>query len=157
MKTLSKNITVTCNYDYIRYDGSNAEEVFNFAKRHNILCKAENEPFVMRPEDIPNLNETELLEWWVSTGEMKPISKYNPGILHNTHNINNMPTWRKDEDFYLVCKTGMEGYCRYEYFRKDMGIVTFGKNYSIMYFNDEEDDDDKVRDYINHEINEMFE
>jgi len=134
MKTMNAHINVDIEYDYIIYNGSNADDVFKFAKDHGILCRDENEPFVKRPESIPNLNRFELLKWWESTGEMKPKYKGIAGNenLYNTHNTNNMPLWDKDEDFYLSFNAKPEGYCWHEYFTKGKGIIVVNKKYCIV-------------------------
>ena len=39
MKTMNAHINVDIEYDYIIYNGSNADDVFKFAKDHGILCR----------------------------------------------------------------------------------------------------------------------
>lgn len=151
MKEINKNIVI--KYDYIKYNGNNAEDVFVFAQRHNILCTEESEPFVMRPADIPNLDEAELIKWWASTGKIKTVIGYSSEYTYNTHNSNNMPTWRKDEDFYLVFASGRDGYCNYEYFKKGMGVVVIGHKYCIVNF----ENDDELEEYVDEMIDNIIE
>ena len=124
---------IEVEYDSVTYDGTNMMDVYNFAKKYNLLESdvgdEEDYPgLVIRPEGIPNLDSAELLEWWKSTGEIKPRTNtyYNGPKTYNTHNENNMPMWRKDEEFMLAVKSSNKGYLDREFFHKGDSIITYG-------------------------------
>lgn len=85
------------------YDGTNAQEAIDFIDKFKANPNGLTEP-IYRPKDIPNLGYDELFKWWQSTGEMVEDKRWHgsePRYV-NTHNENNCPIWRKDEEFCIV-------------------------------------------------------
>ena len=126
---------IEVEYDSVTYDGTNMMDVYNFAKNHNLLESdvgdEDNNPgLCVRPADVPHLEYDELLKWWESTGEIVEREDgplfYNRPKTYNTHNSNNMPFWKKGEDFYLAVKSANEGYLNREFFHKGDSIITYG-------------------------------
>lgn len=142
MKELKFEIKV--EYDSITYDGTNAHDVYDFAVNHRLVGEDVYHDYeaglAIRPEGIPNLDEYDLLKWWESTGEIvTEESRWTPGRTYNTHNSNNLPIWRKDEDFMIAFKCNRDGYVNRRFFQKGMGIVVFGGDFHIGKWESQED------------------
>jgi len=140
MKKLKMEIEVP--YDSITYDGTNIMEFYEFAKKYNLLeediRQDDDTPGLsIRPKDIPNLSYADLLEWWLSTGEIKEkesdydVDSSEPKT-YNTHNINNVPIWGKDEDFMLSVKAAEKGYLSREFIKKGMSLIIYGHEFQFV-------------------------
>lgn len=134
MKELKFEVKV--NYDFITYDGTNVHDVYDFAVNHHLVGEATYNDYeaglAIRPEGIPNLDESDLLEWWKSTGEIVDDKDYwGNSKTYNTHNSNNLPIWRKDEDFLIAFRCKRGGYVNRQFFQKGMSIVVFGGDFQI--------------------------
>lgn len=96
----------------------------------------------MRPSDIPNLDEDELLKWWESTGELVEGTR-GFGRTLNTHNRNNMPIWRKDEMIMVECKCGHQGYIQREFMEVGTTILWISGKWEFMKI-----DEDEIEEYV---------
>lgn len=140
MKKLKMEIEVT--YDSVTYDGTNIMEFYEFAKKYDLLEEDTRQDddtpgLSIRPKDIPNLSHADLLSWWLSTGEIKEKeSDYgthsSESKTYNTHNINNLPIWGKDEDFMLSIKTGKNGYLNREFIKKGTSLIIYGHEFHFV-------------------------
>lgn len=146
MKSITKQVTVTVEYDYVIFNGENYDEVKEFVKKYKLYGNSNiNDSFHIRPADIPNLNESELLEWWKSTGEEVIESKGFRERRYNTHNYNNMPLWRKDELLMIEFKDKTAGYVSREWLCKDCAIIYANKDYHTMYDSSET----RIEEFVN--------
>lgn len=131
-KKLKKELT----FEFITFNSENMSEVLSFISLRRLNSSGDIfEDFMKRPEDIPNLNEEEMKKWWVSTGTItKKFNKYTDKEEEiNSHHLNNMPLWRKDELFKVDMKLNKSGYMR---------LVFFKKGDTILYCDKIELDDD---------------
>lgn len=143
-KIITKTITINIEYDYITFDGTNFDEVKEFVDTYKLYGNSNiEESFHKRPEDIPNLDEKELLKWWISTGEEIEDCT---GRRFNTHHSNNMPLWRKDELLMIEFKSVHAGYIQREFLCKDVTIIVIGRRYYVVNKTDEEE----IIAYIEH-------
>lgn len=133
MKT--KQITITIEYDYIIFDGENYDDVKEFVQTYKLYGNSDIEKsFHIRPADIPNLDETELLKWWQSTGDMIMNAQ---GVILYTHNRNNLPLWQKDELLMIEFQDGR--YVNREWLSKNDAVICVnGKPYGLHNTNCEE-------------------
>lgn len=125
---------INIDVDYVIYDGTNSKEVFDFVINNYLNGDDPENSFEERPVDIPNFDYSELKEWWLKTTEIKNVDGY---TIH-THNNNNIPEWRKDEDFRIVFKSHSPGYVVNEYFTKNTAVVVFGDNHFVLHNANEE-------------------
>lgn len=136
-------ITKTISYDYVKFNGENHDEVRDFVERHFIYGNGSIEDsFHVRPSDIPNLNEDELLKWWESTGEIVEGTR-GFGRTLNTHNRNNMPIWRKDEMIMVECKCGHQGYVQREWMCIGDTILWINGKYDFINI-----PEDEIEEYV---------
>lgn len=143
MKTLTKQITITIEYDYVIFNGENFDEVKDFVKNYNLYGNSDiDESFHIRPTDIPNLDEDELLKWWLSTGSDTDI-----------HNYNNMPIWYKDELLMIDFEDGY--YINREMLKKDCAIICINRNPYVIYQPTEEKIDEFVNDFLQKRIEQI--
>lgn len=122
IKTLKKEFT----FEFITFNGENMSEVLSFISLRRLNSSGDIfEDFMKRPEDIPNLDEEEMKKWWVSTGTItKKFNKYTDKEEEiNSHRLNNMPLWRKDELFKVDMKLNKSGYMRLVFFKKGDTII----------------------------------
>lgn len=124
-KTYQVTAKKEINTDYIIFDGDNVDQVLQFVEKYDLYGNDTiDDSYELRPSSIPNLNEKELLKWWISEGEVGgDPDDYKP---YNPHNRNNMPSWRKNELLKLTCKSKQQiiyGYVRNYYIGKDTAIV----------------------------------
>lgn len=147
-KSITKTIEV--EYDYVIFDGANFDAVREFVNTYKLYGNSNiEESFHKRPEDIPNLDEDELLKWWKSTGEEK-IEKRGcfSERKYNTHNISNMPLWRKDELIMIEFKSSHYGYVDREWLGKNDAVILIGRKFRVLKNTDER----KVMDFIEDHI-----
>lgn len=138
MKSITKTIEV--KYDYIIFDGTNFDEVREFVDKYKLYGNSDiEESFYKRPDDIPNLNETELLQWWESTGKEVVCKRGFYETKYNDHNRNNMPLWRKDELIMIEFKSEHKGYVDREWLCKNDAILLVNKKHYILHVIDEKE------------------
>lgn len=136
-KIITKTITLNIEYDYIIFDGTNFDAVKEFVDTYELYGNSNiEESFHKRPEDIPNLDEKEMLKWWESTGEEIEDCT---GRRFNTHHSNNMPLWREDELLMIEFKSEHQGYIQKQFLCKNIAIIVIGrKHYVVNRTNEEE-------------------
>lgn len=141
MKSITKTITVNIEYDYVIFDGTNFDEVREFVDTYKLYGDSDiEESFHKRPDDIPNLDENELFQWWESTGKedvYKGGGRYD--MKYNTHNRNNMPLWRKDEILMIEFKSEHDGYINREWLCKNVAILLVNGRHYILHSIDEKE------------------
>lgn len=139
-KIITKTITINIEYDYITFDGTNFDAVKEFVDTYKLYGNSNiEESFHKRPEDIPNLDEKEMLKWWESTGEERVDPRDCLGRICNTHNSNNMPLWRKDELLMIDFKSENPGYIQKEFLCKNVAIIVIGRRYYVVNRTDEKE------------------
>lgn len=127
-------VTIDISYDYITYDGTNADQVYKFAIDSHIVAPGEiSDNFEKRPEGIPHMCYEDLLNWWLSTGQIKEETYRGETYTVNTHGVHNMPLWREGEDFKITFKSSREGYVDNVYFKKGMSIVVANDMFNIFH------------------------
>lgn len=127
-------VTIDISYDYITYDGTNADQVYKFAVDSHIAAPGEIiDNFEKRPEGIPHMCYEDLLNWWLSTGQIKEETYRGETYTVNTHGVHNMPLWREGEDFKITFKSSREGYVDNVYFKKGMSIVVANDMFNIFH------------------------
>lgn len=83
-------VTIDISYDYITYDGTNADQVYKFAVDSHIAAPGEiSDNFEKRPEGIPHMCYEDLLNWWLSTGQIKEETYRGETYTVNTHGVMN--------------------------------------------------------------------
>lgn len=127
-------VTIDISYDYITYDGTNADQVYKFAVDSHIAAPGEiSDNFEKRPEGIPHMCYEDLLNWWLSTGQIKEETYRGETYTVNTHGVHNMPLWREGEDFKITFNSSRDGYVDNVYFKKGMSIVVANDMFNIFY------------------------
>lgn len=126
MKT--KQITITIKYDYLIFDGENYDEIKEFVQTYKLYGnECIDKSFHIRPIDIPNLDETELLKWWQSTGDMLMNAE---GAILYTRNIGNLPLWKKDELIMIEFQCGHD--VRRKWLKKGDAIIYYNGRHYIL-------------------------
>lgn len=121
-KTIKKEIT----FEFITFNGENMTEVLSFISQRR-LNSSENifDDFMVRPYNIPNLDEEGMKKWGESTDTV--TKKYDSvkcqEIETNSHGSYNMPLWRKDELFKVNMKLNTSGYMRLVFFKKGDTLI----------------------------------
>ena len=142
-------VTIDISYDYITYDGTNADQVYKFAVDSHIVAQGEiDDNFEKRPEGIPHMCYEDLLNWWLSTGQLKEETYRGETYMENTHGVHNMPLWREGEDFKIVFNSSRVGYVENVYFKKGMSILVANDLFQIFH-------DDRFLDRIEDEARSM--
>lgn len=127
-------VTIDISYDYITYDGTNADQVYKFAVDSHIVAQGEiDDNFEKRPEGIPHMCYEDLLNWWLSTGQLKEETYRGETYMENTHGVHNMPLWREGEDFKIVFNSSRVGYVENVYFKKGMSIFVANDLFQIFH------------------------
>lgn len=122
IKTLKKEFT----FEFITFNGENMTEVLSFISLNRLnSSNCILDDYMERPKNIPNLDEEEMKKWWVSTGTItKKFNKYTDKEEEiNSHRLNNMPLWRKNELFKVDMKLNKSGYMRLVFFKKGDTII----------------------------------
>lgn len=140
MKSITKTITIKIEYDYVIFDGTNFDEVKEFVNTYKLYGNDDiEESFHKRPDDIPNLDEDELFQWWESTGEEAFYKGRLYDMKYNTHNRNNMPLWRKDEILMIEFKSEHDGCVDREWLCKNVTILLVNGRRYILHTVDEKE------------------
>lgn len=147
MAKKSMTVEVKIEYDFIIFDGTNFDAVRDFVDTYNLYGNSDIvESFHKRPDDIPNLDEDELLQWWESTGEevITFDRRAQEEVKYSTHNRTNMPLWRKDELLMIDFKCSQNGFVARKWLHKNDAIILVGRNHYILHNANEKE----VMDFI---------
>lgn len=132
MRTIDIVIRKTVGYDYIIFNGENADAIIAFAGHYGLIAGDKEDCCATRPEDLPDLESEELLEWWISVGEIVDGPQ---GTSYNTHGRHNMPLWRKGELLKIDMRCNdknLKHLCNREFFKKGMALVYIEGCYTIL-------------------------